>query len=63
MTNEEFTEIAKKIVGAQCGWQYRLANKLGKQQPTISRYSTGKLPVPLAIAVALKGLLSRTDHP
>ena len=54
MTAEEFKLSAQAIVGRQHGWQTKIAIKLGVHRASVSRWLSGKIPVPNPVSVALR---------
>lgn len=53
MPREEFRELRKKLGRTQ----EDLASDLGKRTRTISRYESGDVPIPAAVAQALRDLV------
>ncbi len=55
MTSEEFIASGQRIFGLS-GWQKQLAARLKMNPATINRYARGHLPIPVTVALAMKGL-------
>lgn len=55
MTGKEFRTIAQRVYG-QRGWQRKVADALAVNKSTVSRWTSGQIPVPGPAAVALQGL-------
>lgn len=57
MTAEEFRQAGLLLFGPERGWQTRLADALGTDRASISRYLSGLIPVPGPVTAAMRAWL------
>jgi transcriptional regulator with XRE-family HTH domain len=51
MTAEEFRQAGLALFGPERGWQSRLAEALGVDRASVTRYLSGAVPGPVSAAV------------
>lgn len=56
MTPKELERAGKKLYG-QIHWRRDLANQLGKHVSTVGRWMSGRVEVPQAVELAIKGMM------
>lgn len=55
MNGQQLKQIAVRLYG-EYGWQTRLAQALGRDVSTVRRWTSGQIPVPAVVAIAVKAL-------
>jgi hypothetical protein len=53
MTTNELREAGFKLFGPDRGWQSRLADALGSDRASVTRWLAGQVPVPGPVAAAV----------
>lgn len=54
MTAEEFRQAGLQMFGPDRGWQSRLADALGTDRASVSRYLSGTVPIPGPVLAAVQ---------